>query len=615
MNIKNILFLFVAITLNFSAAAQQFKYAFVSDTHIGAATGIEDLKRTVADINQQNDLDFVIVTGDITEMGTNDELKLAKAIFAQLRIPFYIIPGNHDTGWSESGGVSFIKEFGNDKFTFDHKGYRFIGCASGPYVRMSDGHVPRDATVWLSNLLKKTPKKMPVIFANHYPLDNGLDNWYEVINLLKTRNIQYAIAGHWHNNKSIDFEGIPGTVGRSNLRAKDSIGGYNIVTMRKDTAYFAIKYPQQAALAAWQKISLKNFAPDAKLHERPTYQVNLQYPQIKQVWTYHSNANVVNTPAQNGKIVVFGNSLGSVEALDLHTGRKKWTFQTKGAIYSSPAFAGNAVILGSGDGNIYAINTTTGKMKWKVQAKNAVLGSAIVHQNLVFIGASDNTFSAIDTETGDVKWTFNEVEGAVVGTPLIYQSKIIFGSWGRHLYALDIQTGSLAWKWNNGQANRMFSPAMCTPVASKGVVYIAAPDRFLTAIDVTSGQTLWRNKEAGVRESIGLSADSNIIYGKTMQDEIVGVQAKATNTGVAWRLNAGFGYEHTPSMLIEKDGKVFYGTKNGTVYAFDPKNLQNLWAHKIDNSMVNTVNPIDGNHILVSTMDGKVTLLEELNVR
>ncbi|RZL57781.1 MAG: metallophosphoesterase, partial [Pedobacter sp.] len=231
---KKIIFTIVCLFFSISIFAQNFKYAFVSDTHIGSANADEDLRRTVADINSQPDLEFIIITGDITEMGTNEELKLAKEILSKLKKPYYIIPGNHDTGWSESGGVSFIKEFGYDKFKFDYKGYRFIGCASGPYVRMSDGHIPRDATVWLDDVLKKTPKEMPIIFANHYPIDNSLDNWYEATDRLKTKNIQYAICGHGHNNHQYNFEGIPATMGRSNLRAKDSIGGYNVVNMTKD---------------------------------------------------------------------------------------------------------------------------------------------------------------------------------------------------------------------------------------------------------------------------------------------------------------------------------------------------------------------------------------------
>jgi len=608
---KKLLILILTIALSFSAIAQNFKYAFVTDTHVGASTGEEDLRRTVADINNQKDLDFVVITGDITEMGTNDELKLAKSIFALLNIPYYIMPGNHDTGWSESGGVSFIKEFGYDKFTFDHKGYRFIACASGPYVRMSDGHIPRDATVWLDQILKKTPKDMPIIFLNHYPIDNSLDNWYEVTDRLKTRNIQYIINGHGHNNNAMNFEGISATMGRSNLRAKDTIGGYNIVNMLKDTAYFAVKKPNQTLLPAWRKIALKKFVHQTlKAYDRPSFEINKKYAAVKEVWTYHSSANVVNTPAYHDKAVIFGNSLGLVESLSINTGKKLWTFKTKGAIYSSPVIYKQLVILGSGDGTIYALNNTNGKVVWKVETANAVLGSPVIDGENVLIGGSDHTFRAINIKTGKVVWKFEDIEGTIVGKPLIYRGKVIFGSWGRHLYALDTKSGNLSWKWNNGNGNRMFSPAMCTPVATNGIVYIAAPDRFLTAISVADGQTVWRTKEAKVRESIGLSADSTTIYGKTMQDTVVAFKTTATAPELAWKLNAGFGYEHTPSDLVEKNGVVFYGTKNGVVYTFDAKTHQNLWLHKIDNSMINTINPIDEKNIIVSTMDGKVTLIQ-----
>src|SRR5215475_12630911 len=110
------------------AQVKSFRFIHISDTHIGSPNGgaEEDLRRTVRDINQMNDVAFVIITGDITELGTDRELETAKRILDSLRIKYYIIPGNHDSGWSESGGVSFTRIFGYDKFTFDHNGIRFI---------------------------------------------------------------------------------------------------------------------------------------------------------------------------------------------------------------------------------------------------------------------------------------------------------------------------------------------------------------------------------------------------------------------------------------------------------------------------------------------------------
>ena len=63
-------------------------------------------------------------------------------------------------------------------------------------------------------------------------------------------------------------------------------------------------------------------------------------------------------------------------------------------------------------------------------------------------------------------------------------------------------------------------------------------------------------------------------------------------------------------MLTERDGHIFFGTRNGVVYAIDGGQKKIAWAYKIDNSMVNTVNVLDRKNIIASTMDGKVVLLE-----
>lgn len=58
-------------------------------------------------------------------------------------------------------------------------------------------------------------------------------------------------------------------------------------------------------------------------------------------------------------------------------------------------------------------------------------------------------------------------------------------------------------------------------------------------------------------------------------------------------MNCGFGYEHVSSMLIEKNGHVFFGTKNGVVYCIDPLQQKITRADKVDNSIVNPVRVID----------------------
>jgi len=267
-------------------------------------------------------------------------------------------------------------------------------------------------------------------------------------------------------------------------------------------------------------------------------------------------------------------------------------------------------VVGSADNFIYSLNEK-GKLQWKFKSNASVLGSPIIENNTVYIGGSDQRFSAYDLSSGKSIWSYQGLEGPVVSKPTISNNKIIFGAWDKNLYALNKTDGRLLWKWNNGSSVINYSPAACIPVVKDDVVYVVAPDRYLSAIDINTGQTLWRTNEAAVRESIGISNDGKLIYGKTMQDTVVAFYTNKEKPQLAWKMNAGYGYEHSPSMLIEKNGKVYFGTRNGVVYCIEPATQKIMWAYKIDNSMVNTVNVLNNKQIIVSTMDGKVCLLQE----
>ncbi|MEO7307779.1 MAG: PQQ-binding-like beta-propeller repeat protein [Ferruginibacter sp.] len=611
---KKLLIILCIFTFSFGSFAQlkPFRFAFLSDTHIGSPDGKaeEDLRRTVHDINSRNDIDFVVITGDITELGTNEELPRAKNYFDSLHVKYYIIPGNHDVGWSETGGMGFISTFGSDRFAFDYNGIRFIACSSGPYVRMSDGHIPRDAMTWMKNILDTTDINMPVIFLNHYPMDNQMDNWYEVTDMFKTRNTILFLCGHGHANKALNFEGIPGIMGRSNLRAKQVEGGYNLVDVGADSILFTERKPVTGEMKTWAAVKVEQHNYDlSKKFTRPDYNINTQYPQVKEKWRVSSDANVISTPVVTNGLVVFGNQQGTVSALSLKNGKQKWTFKTGGSIYSSPAATKNKILFGSTDGYVYCLDDK-GQEIWKLKTGAAVLGCPVIQNNLVYIGGSDHHFRAIDLGTGKEIWSFDGLNGPVVSTPVINKEDIIFGAWDTYLYSLNKNTGKLNWKWSNGSTVRNYSPASCIPVVKDNIIYIVAPDRYLSAIDAVTGQTVWRTKESGVRESIGMSQDGKYVYGKTMNDTIAAFATGRDAQKAVWKLHAGFGYEHAPSMLIEKEGTIFFGTRNGVVYAIDGAQKKNAWIHKIDNSMVNTVNVLDKKSLIVSTMDGKVVLLQ-----
>jgi len=607
-------FLLFVLCASLSFAQSSFKFAHVSDTHIGSHNSEEDLSRTVHNINADSSLKFVIISGDITDFGTDSAFQLAKNILDSLNKPWHIIPGNHDANWSESGTNSFKKIFGSETFKFEYGGYLFLGTVCGPNMRMSPGQVSRENIVWLDSTLKNLKdKNIPIIFVNHYPLDSSLNNWFDIMDLLKTRNTQLILCGHGHANHQFNFEGIPGIMGRSNLRAKKEVGGYNVVTIKDGTVTYEEKNPLTNEQKEWAQVKLyqHDFTADTTHYFRPSYAVNKTFKNVKTVWQYNDNSDIGSGVAVNKNLVIASNSNGEVYALNLKNGKKVWFFSTKGKIYSTPAVENGLVVVASTDDNIYCLNAKNGKLVWKFETKKPIVANPLVKNGVAFIGAADGHFRALDLKSGKLKWDYFGVKGFVVTKPLFYNDKIYFGSWGTEFYALNAETGALVWKWDNGSSNRMYSPAACYPVATDGKIFIVAPDRFMTVLDAQNGNVIWRKKDPDerVRESMGLSADSSLVYAKTMGGKLIGVSTSLPDMQIPWHSDVGLNYEIAPTAIVEYKNIIYVPSNSGVVVAVN-RDGSILWKHKISNCLITCIVPVSKNKVIATTMDGKVTCLE-----
>lgn len=148
------------------SAQTNFQFAFLSDTHIGSTTAEEDLRASVRDINAMTNLSFVILSGDVTEYGSRGQLQLAKQILGEIKIPVHVIPGNHDTKWSESGATDFPRIFGDERFNFEFGGFRFLGMHQGPLMKMGDGYWSPQDVRWLKETLQRLPDKISRSFSS-----------------------------------------------------------------------------------------------------------------------------------------------------------------------------------------------------------------------------------------------------------------------------------------------------------------------------------------------------------------------------------------------------------------------------------------------------------------
>ena len=593
--------------------AHSCKFALVTDTHVGSTWGAEDLQKTVADINSRADLEFVLLAGDITEFGADAELLEAREILSRLEKPWYIVPGNHDSKWSESGCNSFAQIFGGETFSCLHKGLLFIGTASGPNMRMAPGLVPREQLLELEELLSGAGEQ-PIIFVNHYPLNEELANSGALLRLLKRRNIQACLLGHGHANKLLDFAGVPGIMGRANVRSDRGPGGYTMVTADSAQLVFAEQRHDQETSPPWLCLPLRpGGGEDNRLmDDQPSPEPAPPSPQtkVKSLWRFTASSDIGSGVTVAGKRALFATTQGEIMALDIRSGAVRWRFATHGKVYGTPAASSGRVVCASTDSSVYCLDLRHGRQIWRRATGKSIVASPLIRERRVYLGSSEGLFRCLDLADGRLIWQFDGVRNFVECLPLFYDGKIFFGSWGNAFYALDARRGGLLWK-REKYVNRMLSPAAVHPVAAHGKIFFVAPDRHMTALDAASGGEIWDSDLFSCRESIGLAANGELVYIKTMKEgDLCAFQTRTERQELAWRCVTGAGYEIGPTPLLEHDGLVLMPTTAGTIYAVDKKEQRVVWTFKLADALITGLALAGKNRIVAVSLDGAAACLE-----
>jgi outer membrane protein assembly factor BamB len=585
-------------------------FAFLTDLHVSPASASDtNLYRLVEEINH-TDADFTVVTGDLTNSGSDAELSAVKKALDKLIKPCYVLPGNHETNWSESAGLSFNRLWGNDRFLFSKNGFLFVGFNTGPFMKMGDGHVKQEDLLWLKRQLEKNTLNDQVLISfTHYPLSEGLDDWVQVTNLLKSFACRIDFCGHGHRISLLNFNGIPGIMGRSVILGKSKTPGYNIVKLRNDSVLIYNKELNRNTTIP--EIALNYLNTDTlsslQISPLPDFSINKSYTNCKVVAEWSDTASIFSGPCLvNDSILVYANSLGYVKGISINSQKEIWHAKLPGPVYSTPVASDGKIILGSVEGKVIALDAFNGKQLWEVFTGRPVLAEGIVEDHFFYIGGGDRSFYKINLQNGKVVWQFSGVEGLIQGKPAFSASTVIFGAWDNNLYCLDKKSGALNWKWNNGKPQKLYSPGNIFPVCSGNQVFIVAPDRYMTAIDIASGNEIWRTNQHQVRESMGISPDGSKVYAKLMNDSVIAMSTLGKYPETLWAIDAGFGYEHNPCPVLVTDDFVIIGTRTGMLISIDPKIKMIVWKYKAGNSSVNKIIADKNQTLWLTLVEGKV---------
>ena len=204
--------------------------AQITDTHIKprgrlAYGNVLDssscLKNVVKHCNEFNPtIDLVFVTGDLTDSGQLEEYEEFNKILRDLKIPWFVIPGNHD---NKQILMNFFDEHEylprNEKFcNYVIDKYPFVLIGLDTTVSGENyGEFCHERLRWLDINLKRYSSKPTLLFMHHPPFVTGIDgmdnqnlkNSSRFFEILRSYpQVKHIACGHVHRATETVIDGV-----------------------------------------------------------------------------------------------------------------------------------------------------------------------------------------------------------------------------------------------------------------------------------------------------------------------------------------------------------------------------------------------------------------------
>jgi 3',5'-cyclic-AMP phosphodiesterase len=201
--------------------------AQITDTHIRRKGKLlhhmvnpgKRLRKAIERLNTLDPLpDVLLATGDLTESGKRKEYKRLRELLAPLRIPLFVIPGNHDRREVMREAFAdqwYLPAYGPMQYVIDEFPVRLIALDT-----MNDGEaggvLDDERLGWLESKLAMEPKRPTLIFMHHPPFRTGIraldalgfrgaDEFGAIV--ARNPQIERIICGHIHRAVEMRWNG------------------------------------------------------------------------------------------------------------------------------------------------------------------------------------------------------------------------------------------------------------------------------------------------------------------------------------------------------------------------------------------------------------------------
>ncbi len=333
------------------------------------------------------------------------------------------------------------------------------------------------------------------------------------------------------------------------------------------------------------------------------------------VGDFYSNLH----PAWQDGTVYAADRFGVVKALDASNGKEKWKvdLSEKTGFFSKNISAllsggitatSDRIYIGSERGQVFALNNSDGSIAWQTKVAGEAMSRPVVSDGLVLIHTSNGMLQGLDQSTGAIKWSVNldmpalSLRGESAPT-VAFGGAIVGGDNGR-VSAVIMNQGQLIWQQRISQPSGAteidrLSDVDTTPVVVNGVIYALAYNGNLTALELRSGQILWKREIGGVKDMV---VDAGRIYLVDQDDRVIALNADG---GVAiWRQSDLLHRNLTSPVLF--NGYLVVGDSEGYVHWINTLDGRFVAQQKLDSDGFQTDPVVAGDKLLIQAKGGEV---------
>jgi hypothetical protein len=582
---------------------QEYQYALISDIKFGSPYSEGELKQIVDNINLHEEIKFVVVIGNVTMRGMDNEFKGASKILNKLKVDYYPVLSFNDMKYGASGGSMAKDLWEDDKFVLEvGTSSKHLGMNSFSPWR-NTGHFSIGDLKWLDTVVTFMNEGEELYYYSSVPLnEKNIGNWYEVTNRLRTKNWR-AIFYPAQQNKIIPQNSLP-TVEIKPSVNKDNNWNYTLVDNRTDSLFFYEIF-KDTLKELWGALSKSDSLNPTAVNDSSgfiKYTADILWQKDLQKEMY---APILVTEDK----IFTASFKGEINCYDLE-GILIWTHKIDRTVLSGFVREKDLLLIGTYEGDLFSLNANNGNVVQVIGVGEPItsqLVTADVHYNDVdtkgvIAGTSNGSVYFYELYSFELIWMNNSSIAMIDTKPLALKDKIFFTPCDGYLYNIDLGSGVLNWKWSARNSSNLSSP-----VTNGKYIFVSSPDKNITAIDLLQGTQAWRKKEYNCYESLDITNDNKKLLIKSFSDYFI--IANATTGKGEKKIKCGFRNDPDPSPILEINKEYLFGGGDGVIYHID-KAFKCAPVLYMGNARITTLQIAGENIIAAANCDGKIVLFK-----